>query len=155
MNYLVLSPHSPGGDPVVEGLPGVVVVTALGEQRLDVALVLKDQVEVTLGWGGVVSARPLHSHLSELSECLDQRWLRDVPRHPAQEDLGGVGRVGSSQCSAVRQLTRPGAGGLAGAGSAPVQPGSSLQVMRVGQSRLSAIIGGVACVGGASRSDVA
>ena len=64
--HLVLGPGSPAGYLVIVGVPGVEVLAALGQQVLDVLLVVEDKVEITLGRGGVVSARPLHSHLAEL-----------------------------------------------------------------------------------------
>ena len=66
MTDLVLGPGSPAGYLVIVRVPGVEVLAALGQQVLDVLLVMEDEVEITLGRGGVVSAWPLYSHLAEL-----------------------------------------------------------------------------------------
>ena len=63
---LFLGPGPPAGYLVVVGVPGVEVLAALGQQAPDVLLVMEDEVEITLGRGGVVSPRPLNSHLAEL-----------------------------------------------------------------------------------------
>ena len=64
--HLILGPGPPAGYLVIVRVPGVEVLAALSQQALDVLLVMEDEVEVTLGRGGVVSPRPLHSHLAEL-----------------------------------------------------------------------------------------
>ena len=54
----LLASHPAAGDLEV---PGGVVVGALGEEERDVLLVIKDDINVTLGWGGgTVLARPLY-----------------------------------------------------------------------------------------------
>ena len=63
---LVLGPGPPAGYLVIVRVPGVEVLAALGQEALDVLLVMEDEVEITLGRGGVVPARPLNSHLAEL-----------------------------------------------------------------------------------------
>ena len=64
--HLVLGPGPPAGYLVIVGVPGVEVLAALGQQVLHVLLVVEDEVEITLGRRGVVSARPLNSNLTEL-----------------------------------------------------------------------------------------
>ena len=126
-----LSSHPPTGNLVIIRIPCCEVLAALGQQILDIALILEHEVQVTLRRRGEVPSRPLHSHVAELGEGLDQRLLGDVPGHAAEEDLGGVGGVRRGGGGSVRQLAGPGARGLAVAGRGPVQPGRPLQLLGV------------------------
>jgi len=90
LDLLVLGFGPPTGDLVVVRVPSVEVLTAFSQEVLDILLVREDEVQVALGRGGVVSPRPLHSHLTELGETLNESLLGDVPGDSSQEYLGGV-----------------------------------------------------------------
>ena len=79
---------------------------------------LKDDVEVAFGRGRAVFARPFNLDVAKGFEGQGQAALGDVPRDPAQKDLGGKAAASAGvvvvevALAARRQLTRPSVGGL-------------------------------------------
>ena len=81
-------------------------------------LVLKDDVEVAFGRGRAVLARPFNLDVAKGLEGQGQAALGNVPRDPAQKDLGGKAAASAGvvvvevALAARRQLTRPSVRGL-------------------------------------------
>ena len=89
-SYLnLLVPHAPGRDLVVPTAPAPVVVGTGGQEGLDLPLVLEDDVEVALGDGRVVLARPLNADRPETVERGEEGSFCNVPRHSTEEHLAG------------------------------------------------------------------
>ena len=68
-------------------------MSALRQESIDSVLVVKDDVEISLGRRGRAPlARPLYPDGPEGLEGVDEALLRDVPGDAAKENLVGVGR---------------------------------------------------------------
>ena len=92
---ILLKTEDSPGDAVVPGpSAGVVVVGALRQESIDSVLVVKDDIEISLGRRGRAAlARPLYPDGAEGLEGIDETLLRDVPGDSTQEDLAAVERV--------------------------------------------------------------